>query len=488
MTGHPLHGDRFCDARGERPGEIRRTDRRALCRRGVTRVTEPAPYPRSHRTHAGGQFRRPAACASGSDAFRFAGGQSSAGRGRIAGPGATSPPQRSLWLRRVSVGGEGLTAAVNVGMNPTRTGLLEILTLDGRRHPKSRTRGSEGRSNPLRICRPRDPAVGASWHPKCPLRSGAAGHRRIPGVLHRRGLRRRARSLLRGAEELRVKESDRLADDGRRALSGLASQHELLPDGMRIRGRPVIWSTAFSGGQRRQSWRPSHRHVICSCGSLRAGGAIEILTTRRMSRRPFPGFVEPRPADRSDIGRKLSQRRALSRARAMHQPIECPARRHIAHHRWPFRLRQRHGQSPIVAAAPRLASARFSGALYRLVALSGMQQAAWMPRMWLATHALADGHGRCVFGSQTAMAPSEILNLGRRGRHPGHPGQEDVSQGASRVAAWPPVREPRCSSASGDFAAAAWAGGGRSGYGHGGVPAGAALKVFLTASPEERAA
>ncbi len=47
-------------------------------------------------------------------------------------------------------------------------------------------------------------------HPRTRV-AGAAGDRRVSGVLHRGGLLPKGETLVRGALELRVKESDRLA-------------------------------------------------------------------------------------------------------------------------------------------------------------------------------------------------------------------------------------------------------------------------------------
>jgi 3-phosphoshikimate 1-carboxyvinyltransferase len=91
-------------------------------------------------------------------------------------------------------------------------------------------------------------------------------------------------SLVRGAGELRVKESDRLA-----AMAGglaiLGVEHELLPDGVRIRGR----SEPFTGGM--IDSRGDHRIAMAfAIASLHAGAPIEIQDVANVAT-SFPGFV-----------------------------------------------------------------------------------------------------------------------------------------------------------------------------------------------------
>jgi 3-phosphoshikimate 1-carboxyvinyltransferase len=89
-----------------------------------------------------------------------------------------------------------------------------------------------------------------------------------------------------GAEELRVKESDRLAamSDG---LTTLGVEHSVLPDGMRIQGR--VEGPAFSGGE--VDSLGDHR-IAMSFGiaSLRAMAPIVIRDVANVAT-SFPGFV-----------------------------------------------------------------------------------------------------------------------------------------------------------------------------------------------------
>ena len=92
---------------------------------------------------------------------------------------------------------------------------------------------------------------------------------------------------MRGAGELRVKESDRLAVMAA-GLAALGVEHELLPDGMCIRGRPgpgPASAAAASTATATTAWPwPS------PSAALRAGGAIEIDDIANVAT-SFPGFA-----------------------------------------------------------------------------------------------------------------------------------------------------------------------------------------------------
>jgi 3-phosphoshikimate 1-carboxyvinyltransferase len=89
-----------------------------------------------------------------------------------------------------------------------------------------------------------------------------------------------------GAEELRVKESDRIAamSAGLRAL-GVA--HSALPDGMQIAGRGQ--GSAFTSGVV-DSFGDHRIAMSFAIASLRAAGAIEIRDVANVAT-SFPGFV-----------------------------------------------------------------------------------------------------------------------------------------------------------------------------------------------------
>jgi 3-phosphoshikimate 1-carboxyvinyltransferase len=96
----------------------------------------------------------------------------------------------------------------------------------------------------------------------------------------------RGETTVTGAEELRVKESDRIA-----AMSaGLASmgvEHRMLPDGMRIHGRSE--GPVFRGGGIDSCG--DHRIAMSfSIASLRAAAPIVIRDVANVAT-SFPGFV-----------------------------------------------------------------------------------------------------------------------------------------------------------------------------------------------------
>ncbi|MFI4889576.1 MAG: 3-phosphoshikimate 1-carboxyvinyltransferase [Steroidobacterales bacterium] len=169
----------------------------------------------------------------------------------------------------------------NVGINPTRTGLLDILRLMGAKIEvqDARHSGAEPvadllvrRSDLLGIEVPKALVpLAIDEFPVLFIAAACAG----------------GETRISGAEELRVKESDRIAvmSAGLRAL-GVA--HETLPDGMHIAGRGN--GLAFSGGQVDSGG--DHRVAMSfSVASLRATGPIVIRDVANVAT-SFPGYVE----------------------------------------------------------------------------------------------------------------------------------------------------------------------------------------------------
>jgi 3-phosphoshikimate 1-carboxyvinyltransferase len=168
----------------------------------------------------------------------------------------------------------------NVGMNPTRTGLLDILRSMGGdiRIENARVSGAE----PVADLRVYASALkGVSVPPSLvPLAIDE-----FP-VLFVAAACAEGETLITGAEELRVKESDRIAamSTGFRALG---VPHEVLPDGMRIEGRPGM---AFSGGEINS--HGDHRVAMSfAVASLRAESALLIRDVANVAT-SFPGFLE----------------------------------------------------------------------------------------------------------------------------------------------------------------------------------------------------
>lgn len=169
----------------------------------------------------------------------------------------------------------------HVGVNPTRTGVIDILRLMGAdlTLENPRTVGGE----PVADLRIRSSElVGIDVPPALvPLAIDE-----FP-VLFVAAACARGRTVVTGAEELRVKESDRIAvmADGLRRLGVSATP---TPDGIVIEGRGGEPS-AFGAGE--VDSHGDHRPAMAfAVASLRAAGPIEILDTANVGT-SFPNFV-----------------------------------------------------------------------------------------------------------------------------------------------------------------------------------------------------
>jgi 3-phosphoshikimate 1-carboxyvinyltransferase len=206
------------------------------------------------------------------------------------------PPQR-LSSQEISVPGDfssaaffivaGLLAAPaeglliqNVGLNPTRIGLLTIL----------RRMGAN-----IEILKPRESAA----EPVANLRVFASPLHGIPvpkelvslaidelPALFIAAACAEGETWVTGAEELRVKESDRIAAMSA-GLASLGVAHTPLPDGMRITGRGR--GTAFASGEV-DSFGDHRIAMSFAVASLRAAGDIGIRDVANVAT-SFPGFV-----------------------------------------------------------------------------------------------------------------------------------------------------------------------------------------------------
>ena len=166
-----------------------------------------------------------------------------------------------------------------VGINPTRTGLLQLLLQMGadiKVHPHPGPTDAEPIADiEVRKSRLKGITVSEDLVPlsidEFPVFFVAAACAE-------------GETLVRGAEELRVKETDRLAAmaDG---LTTLGVENRLHPDGLWIRG-----GDGFKGGT--VDSRGDHRIAMSfAVASLRARGEIEILDVANVAT-SFPGFVE----------------------------------------------------------------------------------------------------------------------------------------------------------------------------------------------------
>ncbi len=176
---------------------------------------------------------------------------------------------------------QGLTIR-NVGVNPTRTGLLDILRLMGAEIEVQRR--DDGHGEPIADIHVR----------RCALRGVRVPESLVSlsidefPVLFIAAACASGETLVTGAGELRVKESDRLAVMAEGLLQ-LGVDCELLPDGMRIHGR-AGGSAAFNGGA--VNSHGDHRVAMSfAVASLRARGTIQIADVANVAT-SFPGFPE----------------------------------------------------------------------------------------------------------------------------------------------------------------------------------------------------
>ena len=170
----------------------------------------------------------------------------------------------------------------NIGVNPTRTGLLGLL----------QRMGADIRVRPVEPA----PDAGVDAEPvadievhRSALRGITVPEALVPlsidefPVFFIAAACASGETLVRGALELRVKESDRLAAMAA-GLGALGVEHQLLPDGLWIRG-----AESLSGG-RIESCGDHRIAMAFAVAALRARGPIEITDVRNVGT-SFPGFV-----------------------------------------------------------------------------------------------------------------------------------------------------------------------------------------------------
>lgn len=171
----------------------------------------------------------------------------------------------------------GVLTVRNVGVNPTRTGLLQLLKLMGAE---------------IRVLNPR-------LSGEEPLADLEVERRELRGIEVPRELVPLAidefpaffiaaacaqgETVVTGAEELRVKESDRIAVMAE-GLRSLGVKAEVLPDGLRIRGGALTGGRLDSHGDHRVA-------MAFAIASVRATGPIEIADVANVAT-SFPGFAE----------------------------------------------------------------------------------------------------------------------------------------------------------------------------------------------------
>lgn len=214
------------------------------------------------------------------------------------GLATTLHPPTALASQRISVPGDFSSAAFfivagllganaggltirNVGLNPTRTGLLEVLRRMGGR---------------IDILEPRlsgaEPVADLLVHASA-LRGVVVPAELVPlaidelPVLFVAAACAAGETLVTGAEELRVKESDRIAAMSA-GFTSMGVAHEVLSDGMRIEGRAT--GAAFGGGEI-DSFGDHRIAMSFAIASLRSARPLVIHDVANVAT-SFPDFVD----------------------------------------------------------------------------------------------------------------------------------------------------------------------------------------------------
>lgn len=243
---------------------------------GTTRVTEPAPT-RDHTermlTAFGVEVGRdgPTASVRGGQVLKAT---------QVDVPADISSAAFFLVAAAITPGSDLMLR--HVGMNPTRIGVLHVLRAMGADITESNPRQVGG--EPVADLRVRGTTlkgidIDPAWVP--------LAIDEFPALFIAAACAE-GTTVLRGAEELRVKESDRIQvmADG---LAAIGCPVQVQPDGMRIVGRGAR-THAFAGGT--VEAHEDHRIAMSfAVAALRSRGPIRILDTANVAT-SFPGFVE----------------------------------------------------------------------------------------------------------------------------------------------------------------------------------------------------
>lgn len=174
------------------------------------------------------------------------------------------------------VAGRSALVIRDVGVNPTRTGLLDALQLMGGRIDVTDVRQWDG-----------EPVANITVHPgslrgiALPVDLVARSIDELP-VLFVAAALAEGETVVCGAGELRVKESDRLAAMAA-GLQALGADLELRPDGMCVRGGRLMGGTVDSHGDHRVA-------MALAVAAARAAGPVRIRDVANVGT-SYPGFV-----------------------------------------------------------------------------------------------------------------------------------------------------------------------------------------------------
>jgi 3-phosphoshikimate 1-carboxyvinyltransferase len=229
----------------------------ALGAQGTTRVHVPGPT----RDHTERML-----AALGVDTSRFGNVTTITGPSRLRSVDLTVPGDFSsaaVWLVAATVHPDAAVTLKNVGLNPTRTALIDVLREMGAGIDAIIT-GNEGG----------EPVGDITVQSAVGLEAISIGSDRVPALIDELPLIAVAMaaadgtSEVRGAGELRVKESDRIGAMTA-ALSAMGANVEMLPDGWRVgRGQPSDAQVAT---------RADHRIAMASAVAAWSGVAKSVV-------------------------------------------------------------------------------------------------------------------------------------------------------------------------------------------------------------------
>ena len=193
---------------------------------------------------------------------------------RIDVPGDLSSAAFMVLAGCFALGGE--LVIERVGLNPTRTGILRILAMMGANLQVDMISDEGGEPVGRLIVRP-----GRLRGVEIPPELVPLAIDEFPAIFVAAALAE-GETVIRGAEELRHKESDRIRVmvDGLRTLGIDVDE---LPDGARIRGGRLQGGTIDSGGDHRVA-------MSFAVGASRAAAPVTILNTANVAT-SYPGFV-----------------------------------------------------------------------------------------------------------------------------------------------------------------------------------------------------
>ena len=244
----------------------------ALGARGLTRITEPAPS-RDHTERMLSAF--------GVKVERHGMTLALQGGQQLTGTAIEVPADFSsaaFFLVAGCLAADSPLILKNVGVNPTRTGLLELLQRMGA-DIRVHVRGAAGAAEPVADLEVRKSALRGITVPESlvPLAIDE-----FP-VFFVAAACASGETVVRGAQELRVKESDRLAGMAA-GLTALGVENRLLPDGLWLRGVPQLsGATLDSLGDHRIA-------MAFAVAGLRSAAPLEILDVANVAT-SFPGFL-----------------------------------------------------------------------------------------------------------------------------------------------------------------------------------------------------